>query len=90
MRVVLTGIARQGDLHVLRDDLIQAAHSQNISVDAKVRTYTDYLVTDSTRKTRKRIDAEMYGVKIITTSEFIDLLGGQIEIPRTIARAAGH
>lgn len=89
MRVVLTGIARSSTLHILRDDLIASAHAQGIAVDSVVRYNTSYLITDSDKKTVKRKRAELFGVPIISTDKFIeDVLGGEIEIPRTLSRGS--
>lgn len=82
---VLTGIARFDGLHILRDDLIAYAKSKGHVVRGKVDIYTDYLVTDSEKMTQKRKAAEAAGCDIITTKEFIDMLGGDIELTKTMA-----
>ena len=85
MRFVLTGIARFGEMHVLRDDLIASAKDAGHYVDPRVTLATDYLITNyPDKQTRKRKDADKYGVPVISTQEFIELVGGKLELHRTL------
>lgn len=88
MRFVLTGIAKYDGMHILRDDLVAYAQEKGHYVDSRVFFGTDYLVTDSTKLTVKRKAAKSYSVPVITTEEYIELLGGDIELPRTLAKMA--
>jgi hypothetical protein len=90
MRFVMTGIAKMEGVHILRDDLIALANSKGHVVDTKVLgAYTDYLVTDSPeRLTKKRTTAAYYNIPTISTEEFVDMMGGEIELPRTMGSGA--
>ena len=84
MRFVLTGIAKVAGTHIMRADLIKLATSKGHKVDPKVAWHTDYLVTDSAKWTEKRRMANMLNTSIITTNDYIDLLGGEIELDKTL------
>lgn len=88
MRFVLTGIARYDGMHILRDDLVAYAHKHEHIVDKRVYFGTDYLVTDSANYTVKMKAAKALTIPIITTKAFIKLLGGELEIPLTLAKMA--
>jgi NAD-dependent DNA ligase len=85
MRFVITGKAWISGQWVYRDDLKALAHKQGHGVDHCVLPDTDYLVTDDPgRMTQKRRDAALYGIPILTSDEFLDMMGGEIELSSTL------
>jgi NAD-dependent DNA ligase len=85
MRFVITGKAWIDGQWVYRDDLKALAQKQGHSVDNQVHYGTDYLVTDDPeRLTKKRRDAALYGIPILTSDEFLDMMGGEIELSSTL------
>jgi len=72
MRFVLTGT-----MSMPRKDIIEAIESEGHFVDKKVNHFTDYLVRTpmcNGRRTRKFIDAQRFGTRIITEDELYNIL----------------
>jgi len=81
---VFTCIGQMEGMHILRADLEALAKSKGNFVKNKVTCLTDYLVTDSTIKTQKRKTADAWQIPIVTTAQFIDMMGGEIELKETL------
>ncbi len=85
MRFVITGKAYINGQWVYRADFERLAEKQGHYVNKVVDGFTDYLVTDHLDKwTQKRLAADWHGTKIISSEEFLDIMGGTIELTSTL------
>ncbi len=85
MRFVITGKAWVHGMWIYRDDLKALAHKQGHQVHPQIAHGVDYLVTDTPEKmTQKRRDAIEYGIPVCSSTDFLDMIGGQIELTSTL------
>ena len=76
-----TGPATVAGTHLVRENLINLAVSKGHRVATSLTRSVTYLVTSTPNSgSRKNRTADAYGVQRITPTEFIELLGGKIEL----------
>lgn len=81
MEFVFTSAAILDGEAIVRRNLIATAQENGHTVKSAVTKHTSFLVTDNaSRQTTKRKAADRFGTKVLSTKEFVSMLGGRLTL----------